>query len=168
MVFADGTPFPPGCDFDLVDDAPDVIVLGGVGDWLSKEALNTVIGFAADGVPLIAMHRNLCWQTPQGLALDLGGLLPGIEAASGRASYLIGKPSPAFFERAMETAGMDPARALMVGDDIATDVLAAQDLGLTGVLVRTGKFREETLDGRAPDFVIDSIADLPGLLQEGK
>jgi ribonucleotide monophosphatase NagD (HAD superfamily) len=38
--------------------------------------------------------------------------------------------------------------------------------GLRGVLVRTGKYREETAR-RAdpqPDAVIDSIADLPALL----
>ncbi len=53
----------------------------------------------------------------------------------------------------------------MVGDDIVNDVLGAQDAGLTGVLVRTGKFREEDLertDG-SPDLVVGSIADVPGL-----
>ena len=54
----------------------------------------------------------------------------------------------------------------MVGDDIANDVLAAQAGGSTGVLVRTGKFREEQLAGASgtPDHVIDSIVDLPALL----
>jgi ribonucleotide monophosphatase NagD (HAD superfamily) len=57
----------------------------------------------------------------------------------------------------------------MVGDDIEADVLAAQRHGLTGVLVRTGKYRPETLRNAtgAPDQVIDSIADLPGLLIPG-
>jgi ribonucleotide monophosphatase NagD (HAD superfamily) len=37
---------------------------------------------------------------------------------------------------------------------------------MTGVLVRTGKFRQGDLDGAAerPDHVIDGIGDLPGLL----
>jgi ribonucleotide monophosphatase NagD (HAD superfamily) len=55
---------------------------------------------------------------------------------------------------------------VMVGDDLDSDVLAAQDLGLTGVLVRTGKFQPEVLD-RAhdrPDVVLDGVADLPGWL----
>jgi ribonucleotide monophosphatase NagD (HAD superfamily) len=54
----------------------------------------------------------------------------------------------------------------MVGDDIRADVLAAQDHGITGVLVRTGKYRPETLSsapGR-PDHIIDSVAGLPRLL----
>ena len=50
----------------------------------------------------------------------------------------------------------------MVGDDVRTDVEGAQRAGLTGVLVRTGKFSPSDLAGDvSPDAVIDSIADLP-------
>ncbi len=50
----------------------------------------------------------------------------------------------------------------MVGDDVRTDVGAAQRAGLTGVLVRTGKFVPSDLTGDVtPDAVLDSIADLP-------
>jgi ribonucleotide monophosphatase NagD (HAD superfamily) len=61
-------------------------------------------------------------------------------------------------------AGAD--RAVMVGDDIDSDVLGAQASGITGVLVRTGKFRAADLErapGR-PDHVIDDIGRLPELL----
>ena len=44
---------------------------------------------------------------------------------------------------------------------------------LIGVLVRTGKFREEALEalqrdefGPYPDHVIDSVADLPELMEK--
>ena len=51
-------------------------------------------------------------------------------------------------------------------DTAYNDVLAAQRLGIRGVLVRTGKFRSDALAAApaAPDVVIDSIADLPSLL----
>jgi ribonucleotide monophosphatase NagD (HAD superfamily) len=54
----------------------------------------------------------------------------------------------------------------MVGDDLEADVLAAQNVGLRGILVRTGKFLTETLERspRQPNIVIDSIANLPELL----
>jgi ribonucleotide monophosphatase NagD (HAD superfamily) len=41
--------------------------------------------------------------------------------------------------------------------------VAAQALGITGVLVRTGKFRPEALAGLAqpPNVVVDSFADVP-------
>ena len=54
----------------------------------------------------------------------------------------------------------------MIGDDLEADVGGALDAGLSGILVRTGKFREEKLDASdiEPTLVIDSIAELPGLL----
>jgi ribonucleotide monophosphatase NagD (HAD superfamily) len=55
----------------------------------------------------------------------------------------------------------------MVGDDIHADVLGAQDAGISGVLVRTGKFRPSDLEGNEeePDHVLDGIGQLPDLLR---
>ena len=54
----------------------------------------------------------------------------------------------------------------MVGDDIENDVLAAQDAGLTGVLVETGKYRPEAVEAAdgTPDRRVASFAAVPGLL----
>lgn len=55
----------------------------------------------------------------------------------------------------------------MVGDDIESDVLAAQRCGITGVLVKTGKYLPEAHASASgtPDHVLDSFADLPALLE---
>jgi ribonucleotide monophosphatase NagD (HAD superfamily) len=55
----------------------------------------------------------------------------------------------------------------MVGDDVVSDVLGAQAVGITGVLVRTGKFRASDLDDAPaqPDHVIDDISQLPALVE---
>ena len=55
----------------------------------------------------------------------------------------------------------------MVGDDVVNDVVGAQDAGLTGVLVRTGKFQPADLGRGTPDVVVDSLADVPALLGIG-
>ena len=54
----------------------------------------------------------------------------------------------------------------MVGDDIVNDVVGAQAAGIRAALVRTGKFQEADLAKGPPDFVLDSLADLPRLLGE--
>jgi len=80
---------------------------------------------------------------------------------------ICGKPSAAYFASALAMLGVPAQRTAMVGDDLENDVLGAQAAGLTGVLVRTGKFRPEDLeraDG-SPDVQLDSIAELPGLLR---
>jgi HAD superfamily hydrolase (TIGR01458 family) len=153
-------------DTTLVEDDPDVVVLGGAGPEFDYEALNRVFGHVRWGVPLISMHRNLYWRTEGGFRLDTGAFLTGIEEASNQRAVVVGKPAGEFFAAALSTLGVAPGSTLMIGDDIESDVLAAQRHGLTGVLVRTGKYTRESHESASgqPDHVLDSFADLPGLL----
>ncbi|HYJ60032.1 MAG TPA: HAD hydrolase-like protein, partial [Actinomycetota bacterium] len=96
--------------------------------------------------------------------LDGAAYVAALEAAAGVEAVVCGKPAPAFFASALAVIGVPAARAAMLGDDILTDVEAARAAGLTGVLVRTGKFRPADLDRGRPDAVLDSVADLPAWL----
>ena len=79
---------------------------------------------------------------------------------------VLGKPAPPFYEAALAAVGRRAAEVVMVGDDIATDVQAAQRLGLRALLVRTGKFRPKDLEGEVrPDAVLGSVAELPDWLE---
>ena len=107
-------------------------------------------------------------------SLFVGERIGGKEAMAHQAVLLaatdhivVGKPAEAFFRAALDDLGADAGGAVMVGDDIESDVLGAQALGVTGVLVRTGKFRAGDLERREgrPDHVIDGIGDLPALLE---
>ncbi|MCW0214903.1 MAG: TIGR01458 family HAD-type hydrolase [Pseudonocardia sp.] len=152
---------------DVTAGTADVVVLGGAGPEFSYEALDAAFRHLQDGAALVAMHRNLYWRTDAGMQLDTGAFLVGLERAAGTEAVVLGKPSGAFFAAALGTLGVAPDEALMIGDDVEADVLGAQAHGLTGVLVRTGKYRPETeegVDGERPQHVVDSIADLPGLL----
>jgi HAD superfamily hydrolase (TIGR01458 family) len=151
---------------ELVDDHPDVIVIGGASDDFSYRTIDRVFGMLVAGAKLIAMHRNLYWRTSEGLQLDSGAYVKGLEEAAGVSATIVGKPAASFFRAALEPFAVEAESAWMVGDDVENDVLAAQALGMTGVLVRTGKFRDEDLarDPGRPDHVVDSVADLPALL----
>jgi HAD superfamily hydrolase (TIGR01450 family) len=139
------------------------VVLGGAGPEFTYEALSAVFGLVLDGVPLVAMHRNLSWKTTDGLQIDSGAYLAAIEAATGVRATVMGKPDEAFFQSALADLGMAPGEVAMVGDDLDADVLGAQAAGITGILVRTGKFRPEQLDraNSLPDVVVNTFADLP-------
>ena len=147
---------------DAVDEDVDTVILGGAGPEFSYEALNRAFACVLDGAPLIAMHRNLTWRTSSGLQLDAGAYLAALELAAGIEATVIGKPSAAMFDAALTSLGLDASETAMIGDDIDSDVRGAQALGIIGVQVRTGKFRPLQLDrGEAPDFILDSFADVP-------
>ena len=149
------------------DPAVDVVLLGGAGPEFSYRALNRAFGHLQHGARLVAMHRGLYWRTSQGLQLDTGAFLAGLEQAAGAEADVVGKPAAAFFATALARLGASAAGTVMVGDDIETDVLAAQRQGLTGVLVKTGKYLPRTYQAATgtPDHVLGSFADLPALLE---
>ncbi|MBV9512859.1 MAG: HAD-IIA family hydrolase [Mycobacteriaceae bacterium] len=158
-------------DFGPGQETPDVILMGGAGSEYDHLTLSRVYDWMAQGVPVVAMHRSTSWTTTEGLRIDTGMYLIGMEQTSGRKATAVGKPAPAGFLAAASRLGVDPEQMYMIGDDLNNDVLAAQVVGMTGVLVRTGKFRQDTLDRWAadefamqPNHVIDSVADLPTLL----
>ncbi|MEV0947963.1 HAD-IIA family hydrolase [Rhodococcus sp. NPDC049939] len=153
---------------ELDEDDPQVVILGGAGPEFTHRALSRVVELMLDGVPVVAMHRGTTWATRDGLLIDVGTYLPGMEEVAGTNVVSVGKPSLAAFLTATELMGTEPDLTMMVGDDLTGDVLAAQRVGLIGALVRTGKFRQSILDlsQQRPDHVIDSIAQLPELLDE--
>jgi len=141
----------------------DAVVLGDIGDRFTPEVLNGAFRALMDGAELVALQHNRYWRRADGLALDVGAYAAALEYASGREAVTVGKPARAFFLAAM--ADMGAERGVMVGDDVEADVGGAMAAGLAGVLVRTGKYRQDALNARVtPTAIVDSIRDVPRLL----
>lgn len=147
-------------------DSVDAVVVGDLGDRWDYDVLNRAFRSLMDGAELIALQKNRYWETSEGLSLDAGPFVSALEYATGREAEVVGKPSPAFFELALGELGVSADRAAMVGDDVEADVGGAMDAGLAGILVRTGKYREDLVNesGIEPTATVDSIADVPELL----
>lgn len=150
-------------EFRQSDSAANYVVIGDIGNAWSYQLLNEVFNHLMQGAKLIAIHKNRFWQTEHGLQMDIGGLIDGLEYASGAKAMIIGKPSADFFQVALDDMGLRPGEVAIIGDDIDVDVGGGQAAGLKGILVRTGKFRRSYVDASVikPDLVIDSVADLP-------
>ena len=144
----------------------DYIVIGDIGNAWSYALLNQVFNELMQGAKLIAIHKNKFWQTEHGLQMDIGGFVDALEYASGVKAMIIGKPSPDFFQIALDNMGLKSSEVAMIGDDIDVDVGGSQQIGLKGILVKTGKYRQNYAEASAikPNFLIDSITDLPKLL----
>ena len=92
--------------------------------------------------------------------MDVGPFTTALEFALGREATIVGKPSGDFFASALKDLGISATDAVMVGDDVASDVGGAQAAGIRGVLVRTGKFRasDENHPTVKPDAIVDNLA----------
>jgi len=157
---------------ELVSDGADAVLLGGAdesaetGEVFSYDNLNKAYAELREGARLVCLHKNRWWQTSRGPLLDAGAFVAGLEYAAGVEAEVVGKPTAAYFEAALAEVEATPAEAVMVGDDVEADIGGAKAIGLRGILVRTGKFRPGALRDAEPqpDAVVDSIADLPALL----
>jgi HAD superfamily hydrolase (TIGR01458 family) len=118
------------------------------------------------GAELVATQVNQIAVRDDGEHLDTGGWVRLLEYATGQTARVLGKPSPEFFTAPLDALGRGPDTALVVGDDLAADVGGGRAVGAATVLVRTGKGDRPQPGAQAePDAVVDSVADLPGLLR---
>ncbi len=147
----------------LAAGIPDAVLIGDLGELWSYTLLQEAFEYLMGGAVLIALSRDRYWMREGRLTLDAGAFVAGLEFAVGRRAIVAGKPSPAFYEAAVGSMGLEQAGSVaMVGDDLWSDVEGAQQAGLQGWLVRTGKYRESALadSGVAPDRILASVADL--------
>ena len=100
--------------------------------------------------------------------LDSGAFVAGLEYATGVEAIVLGKPSPTYFAAALDALDAEPELTWLVTDDVDADVRGARLFGMKSALVRTGKFRPETLElaEASPDMVVSSLAQFPALLEE--
>jgi HAD superfamily hydrolase (TIGR01458 family) len=158
---------------ELVGEGAEAVLLGGAdeteetGRVFSYMNLARAFGELELGAELYCLHKNRWWQTSRGPLLDSGAFVAGLEYAADVEATVLGKPSPAYFEAALEALDAEPELTWMVGDDLDSDVAGAQRYGLKTVLVRTGKFRPDELNRSmvVPDAVISSVAYLPEWLE---
>ena len=144
----------------------DAVIIGDLGSAFGYDVLNHAFRQVMDGAELIALQKNRYWMRADGLSLDAGPFVAAIEFATNREAYVVGKPAAAFFDQVLADIGVSPAAAVMVGDDVESDIGGALHSGLLAILVRTGKYREETAQESEvePTEVVDSIAEVPRLL----
>jgi len=170
----------PSCALLLADDVKrdfaeiaeadieqaDYIVVGDIGEAWSYSLLNRVFNRLMQGAKLIAVHKNRFWQTETGLQMDIGGFVAALEYCSGSEATVMGKPSPDFFQIALQDMGLTAEEVAIVGDDIDSDIGGGQKAGLTSILVKTGKYRENYVNASSirPDKLIASVSELPALL----
>jgi HAD superfamily hydrolase (TIGR01458 family) len=149
---------------DEVEQGAGAVVVGDLGEGWTFATLNRALRLLMSdpAIPLVALGMTRYWRAEDGLRLDAGAFVRALEYAARRTAVVVGKPDPTFFGSAVEALHVPRDQVVMVGDDIHTDVEGAQRAGLTGVLVRTGKFSASDLSADVrPDAVLDSLADLP-------
>jgi len=153
------------------------VVVGDSPEEATFDNLNRAFRLVRGGARLVGMHRNPWWLTADGPTLDSGAFVAGLEFAAETRATVIGKPSRTFFSMGVadlrRQVGPDLARhdIAMVGDDVRTDIIAAQRAGLHGIFVLSGKHGPADVEaaarergGRRPDATAASLHEVVAAL----
>lgn len=142
--------------------SPDCVLIGDAGEHFSYQNMNNAfkVLMKSENPILISLGKGRYYKDKDELVMDLGGFTAALEYATGITAKVIGKPNPEFFQSALDEIGLQRNQAVMIGDDINSDVHAAQKCGLRGVLVKTGKFRPLDMENPIvkPDAIVDNLA----------
>jgi phosphoglycolate/pyridoxal phosphate phosphatase family enzyme len=123
------------------------------------------------GALYVATNGDVTFPTANGLLPGAGALVAAVSAAAEREPVLVGKPSMTLAETLAAVTGVPAGETLFVGDRLSTDIAMAKAAGMMAALTLTGVTTNEDLwraeitgEWVLPDHVLDSLADLPGLL----
>lgn len=82
----------------------------------------------------------------------------------------MGKPSPICIYDLMDKFDVTKEETLIVGDRLYTDILVGVNANVETVAVLSGETNKEEINNSSykPTYILDSVADLPNLLDKAK
>ncbi|MDA4124522.1 MAG: HAD-IIA family hydrolase [Thaumarchaeota archaeon] len=137
-------------------------VVVGLDRALTYDKLDHAARLVRTGAPIVATHISRRYMYKTGPAIATGPIVKAIEFATEKRAIVIGKPSPLMFRVALERAECDPEKAVMIGDQVDTDLIGAKRAGIDFILVTSGV--DTQAGGLTPIATISNVDELVGLL----
>jgi NagD protein len=147
--------------YALTDYNPDYVVLGET-DSYSYDKIIQAVQLIAAGVPFIATNPDASGPTDRGLVPACGAVAALLQKATNFSPYFIGKPNPLIMRLALRFLDEHSENAVMVGDNMETDIRVGLESGLETILVLSGVTRPEMITRfpYRPNHVLDSVAEI--------
>lgn len=163
----------------VIHDAPDNIPIDetkylvvGTVDKIEMHHLEKVRNWIHSGAKVITTCCDMSDPSSRGsFSVGMPNLL--IHMAFGNVSdaYSTGKPNVIFakdvYNEMVRLIGkVEPHELLFVGDTLYTDIRMAEEFGFSSALVLTGNAKPNNIDDYVsePDFIINSVRDVPDLI----
>jgi 4-nitrophenyl phosphatase len=143
-------------------DQEPLAVIVSLDRRLKYKQLEQATTFILAGVTFIGTNPDPLLPTPQGFIPGAGAILAALEVASGKKPLIIGKPKPTMYQIVLNDLRIQPENALVVGDQMQTDIAAGIEAGCLTALVLSGVADESTLDSYQykPTFIAADFTQL--------
>lgn len=149
----------------VVDHGAEAVVVG-LDRSFSYEKMAAGLREVLGGATFVATNPDPTIPEEEGLLPGNGAQVAALQRASGVEPLVVGKPERIIMDIALDELGISPNQILTIGDRLDTDILAGIRAGTKTCLVLTGATGKDDLEATDihPDHVLESIADLPALL----
>lgn len=153
-----------GIQMAEVETADTVLV--SFDTTLSYQKIQRAFLSIKNGANFIATNPDSVCPTPNGGLVDAGAIIAALETSTGRqVQKVIGKPSQLLGQLLLEELDVSPEKCVVVGDRLNTDVKLGKEAGMKSVWIKALNEEMPADFEYRPDFIIQSIAELPSVLK---
>ena len=135
-------------------------VVVGLDRKLTYDKLDQAARLVRKGASIVATHSARLYMYSDGPAIATGPIVRALEYATQKKATVIGKPSPLMFRIALERTGCKERQAVMIGDQVDTDLEGASRAGIDSILVTTGLDQDARGSAIATISNVDDLVDL--------
>lgn len=137
-------------------------VVQGMDRALTYDKLKTASLLIQGGATFITTNIDKMLPTEEGFLPGSGSLMIALQTASGKDPIVMGKPEARMIEVALEQLGVSKEQAVVVGDNLETDILAGFQAGVRTALVLSGYSKREQVEAAKgkPTVIFESLTEL--------
>ena len=149
---------------DLEEETPNAVVIG-LDRLCTYDKLSAAMRAIKNGAMFIVTNMDRLWPAKDGLKLGAGALAEAIAYALKREpDFVAGKPNTWMIEVAFKLTNLQIGvnKAVMIGDQLETDIKMGINAGIDTILVLTGISTREDLEKSEikPKFVVNTLQEL--------
>jgi HAD superfamily hydrolase (TIGR01450 family) len=145
------------------DEPCDAVIAGAPANvYATPDRQRIALYLLRAGATLIGICADRVYPSPHGLEFGSGAMTTMLAYAADVTPVYTGKPEPIFFQELCQHLGVDPARCVLVGDNLESDIAGAKRLGMTTILTLTGVTQDQKQipPQLRPDYIINDLTEL--------
>lgn len=166
VSLVDGDPTDP----ESVPEDVDVVLVSLDRSFGYHTLVRSIRVLEDPSVTLLGTDPDMVIPASDGVRPGSGAVINAVSGVAGRdPDRVLGKPSEEARRMALDALSLPAEECLVVGDRLDTDVALGARAGMTTALVRTGVTDDDALAAAdvTPDYVLDSLAELDRVLDDG-
>ena len=147
------------------NEPADAVICGvPLNVFATPERQRTAMLLLRQGAALVAICADRIYPSPRGLEFGVGAMAAMLAYAADVRPVYCGKPEKLFFHELCQRLRVEPARCVLVGDNLESDIAGAKNVGMRAILTLTGVTTRQDVGqlppDKRPDAIISDLLDL--------